>query len=62
VVGLSNVFAPAVDTAAVWAKVVDYVGELFPGRPVVGYERGDDLAAAEGAGFRPVGPLRVWTR
>jgi hypothetical protein len=62
VVGLSNVFAPAVDAAAVWAKVVDYVGELFPGRPLVGYERGDDLAAAEAAGFRPVGPLRVWAR
>ena len=62
VVGLSNVFAPAVEAAAVWADVVDYVGALFPGRPLVGYERGDDLALAEAVGFRAVGPLRVWTR
>jgi hypothetical protein len=62
VVGLSNVFAPAVEAAAVWADVVDYVGELFPGRPLVGYERGDDLALALGVGFRAVGPLRVWAR
>ena len=60
VVGLSNVFALAVDAAAVWADVVAYVGELFPGRPLVGYERGDDLARAQAVGFRPVGPLRVW--
>ena len=60
VVGLSNVFAPAVDAATVWAEVVAYVGELFPGRPLVGYERGDDLGHAQAVGFRPVGPLRVW--
>lgn len=60
VVGLSNVFAPAVDAAVVWAEVVDYVGKLFPGRPLVGYERSDDLASAEAVGFRPVGSLRVW--
>jgi hypothetical protein len=27
---------------------------------LVGYERGDDLAAARDGGFEPVGELRVW--
>jgi hypothetical protein len=30
--------------------------------PVVGYEHGDDLTTARAAGFREVGPLRVWVR
>jgi len=29
---------------------------------VVGYQRGDELAATLGAGFEPIGPLRVWIR
>ena len=62
VVGLSNVFAPAEDAVAVWAGVVAYAASLFPGRPLVGYERGDDLALAQVVGFRAVGPLRVWAR
>jgi hypothetical protein len=62
VVGLSNVFAPALEAATVWAEVVAYVEQLFPGRPLVGYERGDDLASAQAVGFRAVGPLRVWAR
>jgi len=28
--------------------------------PIVGYERGADLAAAREAGCRALGPLRVW--
>jgi hypothetical protein len=62
VVGLSNVFAPALQAATVWAEVVAYVGHLFPGRALVGYERGDELGYAQAVGFRPVGPLRVWAR
>jgi len=62
VVGLSNVFAPAEAAAMVWPEVVAYAGALFPGRPLVGYERGDDLVLAQAGGFRPVGPLRVWAR
>ncbi len=30
--------------------------------PVVGYEHGPDLGTALAAGFREVGPLRVWVR
>jgi hypothetical protein len=35
---------------------------LRPGLPVVGYEHGEDLAAAREAGGQVLGPLRVWTR
>ncbi len=62
VVGLSNVFAPAEDAATAWAGAVAFAVALFPGRPLVGYERGDDLARAQAVGFVPVGPLRVWAR
>ena len=62
VVGLSNVFAPAAEAAGCWAGAVAFAAALFPGRPLVGYERGDDLTLAQAAGFVPVGPLRVWAR
>ncbi|MDY7084855.1 MAG: hypothetical protein SYR96_07080 [Actinomycetota bacterium] len=32
------------------------------GHPLVGYEHGDDLALAHAAGFRFLGPLRIWSR
>ena len=32
------------------------------GRPVVGYEHGDALVAAQAAGAVGLGPLRVWVR
>ena len=34
--------------------------ELFPGLPVVGYERGPGLAHAQQTGFRLLDALRVW--
>jgi hypothetical protein len=58
VVGLSNLFGLPIDV--VWRSLVATAGEFFPGLPLVGYERGDDLAAAHRAGFETVGPLRVW--
>ena len=61
VVDLSNVHAlpgHAVD----WEELAVAVGSLFPGRPQVGYERGDDLDAALAGGFDAVGELRVWAR
>jgi hypothetical protein len=45
-----------------WAELTAVIGAEFPGRPLVGYERGDDLAAAVAGGFQPVGDLRVWVR
>jgi hypothetical protein len=61
VVELSNVHG--VDGRAVdWDELVAAVGARHPGRPLVGYESGDDLAAALDAGFDAVGDLRIWAR
>ncbi|WP_431975365.1 hypothetical protein [Micromonospora haikouensis] len=57
-VGVSNVFAADGDLARVWRGVV----AACPDRPLVGYESGGGLPPAEEAGFRRVGPLRVWLR
>jgi hypothetical protein len=61
-VGLSNVVVTAGDHTAAWASLVGLAGRLFPGFPIVGYERDDDLRAAEAAGFQTIGLLRVWMR
>jgi hypothetical protein len=61
VVGISNVFARDGGPDTAWPVVLDAVHRLFPTVPVVGYEQGDDLAAAVRHGFEPVGPLRIWT-
>jgi hypothetical protein len=45
-----------------WRSTLRAVAALRPGLPVVGYESGEDLAAARDAGGRVLGPLRVWTR
>ncbi|MEY2244899.1 hypothetical protein AB8A21_18625 [Streptomyces sp. BF23-18] len=60
VVGISNVFAHGGGPDAAWPDVLSTVHSLFPGLPVVGYEHGDDLAAALRHGFEPIGPLRIW--
>jgi hypothetical protein len=45
-----------------WAELAEVVGAYLPDRPLVGYERGDALAAALDGGFTPIGELRVWVR
>ncbi|MFJ9413862.1 hypothetical protein ACIRPT_06790 [Streptomyces sp. NPDC101227] len=60
VVGFSDAFALDGDPDAAWPFVLDAVNRLFPTLLVVGYEQGDDLAAATRHGFEPVGPLRIW--
>jgi hypothetical protein len=55
VAGLSNVFG---DTP----EVIGAAAAAAPGRDLVGYERGEALAAAMAAGFQAVGDLRVWRR
>ncbi|GAA4971825.1 hypothetical protein [Kineococcus glutinatus] len=44
------------------AELAGAVAALFPGRPLSGYESGDDLDAALAGGFEAVGELRVWVR
>jgi hypothetical protein len=63
VVGLSNVFAPPGaprEAAHFWAGGVTAASWAFPGLPLVGYERGEELIIARQLGFEAVGPLRVW--
>ncbi len=68
VAGLSNVFGVVgeiedADAApGLWAALVALAQSAFPDLPLVGYERGNDLVAAQAAGFTPTGPLRVWVR
>jgi len=45
-----------------WAELAEVIGGYFPGRPLVGYERGEALEAALAGGFVPTGDLRVWFR
>ena len=68
VVGVSNLFVTQPSIAggsgltAAFAAASAMARSLFPGLPVVGYQRGDGLAAAIEAGFEPIGPLTVWLR
>ncbi|MFD3725503.1 hypothetical protein [Streptomyces sp. NPDC058671] len=58
VTGVSNLFtAGDTDPSYAWAGAL---AAAPGGRPVVGYESGDDLAPALAAGFEETGPLRVW--
>ncbi|WP_421723007.1 hypothetical protein [Bauldia sp.] len=60
--GLSNFFTSAKDPESDYGAAAAAVGAFAPGRPVVGYERGDVLAVSGRHGFRQTGPLRVWLR
>ena len=60
VIGLSNVVAEFDDEPAVWRDLASLAAATFPGFPLVGYESGDELAAARKAGFEVGDPLRVW--
>jgi hypothetical protein len=62
VVGVSNIFTPAAGNDLFWAECIATVQDRFPGLPVVGYERGADLNAAQRAGFARLQDLRVWIR
>ncbi|MEV4125032.1 hypothetical protein [Nocardia sp. NPDC049707] len=60
VIGVSNLFYSGIAAEDAWAECVSTVARLWPGRSVVGYERGEDLTAAVSHGFEPVGVVRVW--
>ena len=62
VVGLTNVVAEAADAVAVWRSLIVLAAQTFPRLPLVGYESGEELAAALDAGFEIGDPLRVWVR
>jgi hypothetical protein len=60
VVGLSNVFSPPDLLEDTWNALAASMTAAFPGASIVGYERGNDLAFAQRAGFASIGKLRVW--
>jgi hypothetical protein len=60
VAGISNLVLDDGDRDGLRAGAVAAARRTFPGLPLVGYERGDDLDAMLRLGFQPVGPLRVW--
>jgi len=60
VVGLSNAVGADAASDDGWADHATVAARVFPGLPVVGYERGAHLDAARRHGFTSSGPLRVW--
>ncbi|MBB3590030.1 hypothetical protein FHX08_000374 [Rhizobium sp. BK529] len=62
VVGHSNLFAGGGRVEAIRRGMIAQAAELYPGEPLVGYERGDDLDEALRTGFELLGPLRVWLK
>ena len=62
VVGLSNVFDAQGDVQSAWAAGAAAATELWGDLPLVAYDHGDALSAAQRAGFESIGPLRVWIR
>jgi hypothetical protein len=62
VTGISNVFKSGMADGPLWAGAVRAIARVRPGLPIVGYERGEDLAEARQAGFTALGLLRVWAR
>ncbi|OXM82863.1 hypothetical protein [Paenibacillus rigui] len=60
VVGISNVFSN--ENKMIWPDIVRIVSAYFPGVPMVGYEKGEALAAALQSGWTTLGPLRVWIK
>ncbi len=59
---LSNVFASGIATEDALQGLASMAWTWRPGRPLVGYESGADLAAARRVGFEPIGQLRIWHR
>jgi hypothetical protein len=62
VIGISNVFTTRGDLDGAWRGCLVYVDCATPGAGIVGYESGDELAAAHRQGSESVAPLRIWLR
>jgi hypothetical protein len=58
--GFSNFFAEDSDPGPLLAAAIAEARRCAPGVPLLGYDRGDALAAHLRLGFRSVGRLRVW--
>jgi len=62
VIGLTNVFDLERDFEAAWNGAATAAQAVWGGIPVVGYARGEALAAAHNAGFETIGSLTVWIK
>jgi hypothetical protein len=60
--GISNLFGDGLPLDRLWAGIQPAVAGLHPHLPLVGWEGGASLEAAQQAGFHAVGKLRVWAR
>ncbi|HEY7279908.1 MAG TPA: hypothetical protein VH594_28345 [Trebonia sp.] len=60
--GISNLFCAGLAPDRLWAGIQPTVASLRPHLPVVGYEGGASLKAAQRAGFHVLGTLRIWVR
>lgn len=60
--GISNLFCAGLAPDRLWAGIQLAVAGLRPHLPVVGYEGGASLKAAQRAGFHVLGTLRIWVR
>jgi hypothetical protein len=61
-VGLSNVFSETEPAARLFPGCVALASSIFPGLPLVGYQREASLIAATAAGFEAVHGLTIWAR
>lgn len=59
-VGLSNVFSATEEPMQLFPDCVRVASSIFPGVPLVGYQRDAHLIAATAAGFEAVHGLTVW--
>jgi len=62
VAGLANLFATSLDLSDAFSGAAEAAARLDPGIPLVAYETGEFLEAAERAGFEPFGRMAVWIR
>ena len=62
VIGLSNVFDTAGDLESAWLGGAGAAKALWGEMPVVGYDSGASLDAAQQAGFDSIGELVVWLK
>jgi hypothetical protein len=62
VIGISNFFTTGDPPEPLRANCVRAVMDAYPGRGLVGYEAGGEIAQSEALGFRRLGPLRVWVK
>lgn len=61
-VGVSNVFSLSGDPTRIWAECIELAASRFPATPIVGYESGEALGAAQASGFQALGALRIWIK